>query len=71
MVAKMTGYYDEEERRRRRWAKRREEMRRRKRRQALFRKLFPIGIVAVLVIVIAVVFTGRGRRAEKPDGQAK
>ena len=71
MVAKMTGYYDEEERRRRRWAKRREEMRRRKRRQASFRKLFPVGIVAVLVIVIAVVFTGRGRRAEKPDGQAK
>lgn len=71
MAVKMTGYYDEEERRRRRWKRRREEMRRRKRRQALFRKLFPLGAAAILVIVIAAVFIGKSRKAEKPDEQIK
>lgn len=60
-------YYEDEEMRRRRRARRREEMRRRKKRQALFRKFFPIGIAAVLVIIAAAVFIGRGKRAEKPD----
>lgn len=67
----MTGYYDDEERRRRRRAKRMEEMRKRKRRQALFRKLFPFGIAAVLVIIAAAVFVGKNGKAEKPEEYTK
>lgn len=63
----MARYYDDEEMRRRRRARRREEMRRKKRRQALFRKMFPIGLVAILAIVMIAVITGRGRKEEKPD----
>lgn len=63
----MAGYYDNEEMRRRRRARRREEMRRKKRRQALFRKFFPIGVAAVLVIIVAAGFLGRNKGAEKPE----
>lgn len=63
----MAEYYDDDEMRRRRRARRRKEMRRKKRRQALFRKMFPIGLVAILAIVMIVVITGRGRKEEKPD----
>ena len=65
---KMAQYYDDEEMRRRRRARRRAEMRRRKRRQALFRRMLPIGLIAVLVIIVIVVITGRSRKEEKPDG---
>lgn len=63
----MAGYYDNEEMRLRRRARRREEMRRKKRRQALFRKFFPIGVAAVLVIIVAAGFLGRNKGAEKPE----
>jgi len=64
----MAEYYDDEEMRRRRRARRREEMRRKKRRQALFRKMFPIGLAAVLAVIVIAVVAGRGRKEEKPDG---
>lgn len=67
MVIKMAEYYDDEEMRRRRRARRREEMRKRKRRQALFRKLLPFGIAAILIVIVIAVMAGRGRKAEKPD----
>lgn len=63
----MAEYYDNEEMRRRRRARRREEMRKRKRRQALFRKLFPFGLAAVLIMIVLAVIIVRGRKEEKPD----
>ncbi|MDE5931340.1 MAG: hypothetical protein K2H40_02505 [Lachnospiraceae bacterium] len=42
-------------------------MRKRKRRQALFRRMLPFGIAAVLVIIVIAVMTGRSRKEERPD----
>lgn len=67
MGVKMAEYYDNEEMRRRRRARRREEMRKRKRRQALFRKLFPFGLVAVLIMIVIAVIAVRGGKEKKPD----
>lgn len=63
----MAEYYDNEEMRRRRRARRREEMRKRKRRQALFRRMLPIGLIAVVAIIVIAVVAGQGRKKEKPD----